>query len=265
MDSTGPKLPSYAKPPLIEVVCGVQFEEIPAFSSAHYGLFWEAIREEYPTTEDRAPLAQILESAGGTEIRTIVIEATQPPPIRRVFYVDRSQNYLIQLQPSRLLTNWRKVRDDDEYPRFSTALERFQTAWQKFSAFLKRQAFAQARGTQYELTYINHLVAENETFPAAIEKYISMVSWPTELRPPDTAAFKLRFPMTGGFMHLTLNHGKREKDGKAVVVVDLTARGPARDDFADLGDWFQRSHENIVRAFDWISTDEAHRLWEKQS
>jgi len=37
-------MPSYENPPVIEVVCGVQFKPIKNFLSVHFGAYWETIK-----------------------------------------------------------------------------------------------------------------------------------------------------------------------------------------------------------------------------
>lgn len=44
-------LPEYRLPPVIEVVCGVQFAPIPGFLSVHFGEFWQRVKEAYPKAE----------------------------------------------------------------------------------------------------------------------------------------------------------------------------------------------------------------------
>ena len=39
----------FTKSPLIEVVCGVEFNA-PEFSSVHFGMYWQAIQERFPSS-----------------------------------------------------------------------------------------------------------------------------------------------------------------------------------------------------------------------
>jgi uncharacterized protein (TIGR04255 family) len=96
-------LPEYSDPPVNEVVCGVQFDALTTFKSSHYGRFWDRVREQYPITEDHPTLALIGEAPPDPVIFDL-------PPLRRVFYIESAGNYLIQLQQTRFLTNWRKVK-----------------------------------------------------------------------------------------------------------------------------------------------------------
>ena len=49
-------LPSYKIPPVIEVVCGINFKKIAQFKAPHFGLFWQKLRGDYPTCKHASPL-----------------------------------------------------------------------------------------------------------------------------------------------------------------------------------------------------------------
>lgn len=262
-------LPEYKSPPLIEVVCGVQFEPLTAFSTVHFGEFWQRIKQDYPRTEDREPLPEMFEGRSGLEPAEPA--AYQMPPLRRMFYIEASDVFLLQVQPSRFLANWRKEKETDRYPRFSTAYDRFVKGWKLFLAFLKDTGLGLPQTNQYELTYINHVVEGGTLFPAGIQDYMPLFSWGSaqsgEFFPPPRAAnFRFQFPLPNakGTLHVTVNHGQRKSDRKGVLVIDLTARGQARKDWSDMDDWFSIAHEWIVRGFTDLTSTAAHRLWGRE-
>lgn len=263
-------LPEYRKPPVIEVVCGIQFAELTAFASVHFGEFWQRIKEMYPKTEDKPPLGDALEVGPESGVKAELM-AFDMPPHRRVFYVDSSTNFLLQVQPSRFLANWRKVRDTDEYPRFATAYERFLKGWTLFLEFLKDMGLPRPEANQYELTYINHILALDESFPAGIQQFLPMFSWRGGqsikfLPTPRSVAFGFQFPLPEprGTLHVTVNHGFRKSDRQGLLVLDLTARGNARKDWSDMNEWFSVAHEWIVRGFTDLTSPAAHQGWERQ-
>lgn len=51
-------LREFSRPPLIEVVCGLQFAPLDLLT-VHIGDFWQMVRDRYPSFEDHAPLADI--------------------------------------------------------------------------------------------------------------------------------------------------------------------------------------------------------------
>lgn len=263
-------LPSYRRPPVIEVVCGVQFEQLPSFSSVHFGKLWRHVEAEYPRTEDREPVAEIFERGPDAEVKDEVV-TLGAPPLRRVFYITEDGNYLLQVQPSRFLANWRKRHEHDQYPRFTAAYARFASGWETFLAFLGQEKLGSPRVNQYELTYINHIFEATEAFPEGMQEHLRFLSWRNTrslgfLPAPRVANLRVQFPLANGkgVLHATVTHGLRASDKKGVMVLDLTARGPARSDWSDMKGWFDLAHEWIVRGFTDLTTAEAHQRWERE-
>jgi uncharacterized protein (TIGR04255 family) len=261
-------LPEYRLPPVIEVVCGVQFAPIPGFLSVHFGEFWQRVKEAYPKAEDRPPLVDVREDDQGTAAPTEFLEL---PPLRRAFYADTTGNSLLQLQPSRFLSNWRRERPEDSYPRYTTAMSRFLEGWRTFVSFASETGLGQPKANQYELTYINHIVEHSAPYPAGMESFLPMFAWSAAqscgfLSPPEAANFRLQFGLPDGMgrLHVTLSHGRRKTDGKGVLILDLTARGPARSDGSDMDAWFTIAHEWIVRGFTDLTSAAAHQAWGRE-
>lgn len=261
-------LPHFDLPPVIEVVCGVQFEAPAGFGSVHFGRFHEMVRDEYPDVEELAPLVEAFEGPLGVQAHGQI--TFELPPLRRLFFKATNGNFLLQVQPTRFLTNWRRVRTTDEYPRFSAAFERFTSGWNAFLGMLGKNGIAAPRINQYELTYINHLGQPGDTFPAAFPKYLRFAPWGAGpdalLRDPKAGMFRLTYPLgsTTGSLHVTVNHGVKAENQQPVMVIDMTARGPAAPDGSDMKSWFDLGHEYIVRGFTETTSDEAHRSWRRK-
>jgi uncharacterized protein (TIGR04255 family) len=260
-------LPEYEKPPVIEVVCGVQFDHLRGFSSVHFGEFWRRVKKDYPRTEDKPPLGEAFDDRPVPESKVEMVEF----PIPRVFYIDSSGNYLLQVQPSRFLANWRKEKEQDQYPRFNEAQRRFLEGWNIFVGFLKDVDVGTPSVNQYELTYINHILEEEKSYPLGIQHYLPVFSWTSAqsikfLPPPRSVGlrFKFRLPDSKGTLNVTVDHGQRLVDRKGILVVDLTARGPARKDWSDMDEWFSVAHEWIVRGFTDLTSQVAHREWRRR-
>ena len=262
------ELPSYRRPPVVEVVCGVQFEELTSFSSIHYGKFGSRIAAEYPRTEDQQPLAEVFEHAQAAKEEVVTFAL---PPLRRVFYISDDQNYLLQVQPTRFLANWRRRVEEDQYPRFPTAYERFLRGWHQFNDFIRTEGIGVPKVNQYELSYINHILESNVPFPEGIQEHLGFFTWKGAqvlkfLPTPRAANFRIQFalPDGKGTLHVTVNHGKRATDGKGVVLMDLTARGPGKANASDMDAWLKLAHEWIVRGFTDLTAVEAHKRWERE-
>lgn len=194
--------------------------------------------------------------------------ATDIPPLRRVFYIDSTTNFLLQLQSSRFLSNWRKRQPSDQYPSFEAAYSRFSRGWNDFLKFSKESGFPVPEANQYELTYVNHIHQTTEAFPVGIQRILPLLSWKTArsanfLPDPTSLACRLQFnfPESKGRLHVAVSHGLL--DGKGLLVVDFTARGSARKDWSDMHDWFSMAHEWIVSGFTDLTSSDAHSTWRR--
>jgi len=193
---------------------------------------------------------------------------TALPPLRRVFFLDQTRNFLIQVQPSRFLSNWRRIQDNDVYPRFDRIFDAFKANWRRFLAFLQASRVEAPAVNQYELTYIDHVLEGDVTLPAGIEESIPVFAWSkarsTNFLPaPGAVGLNMQFalPSAKGVLHVTINHGQRSTDRKNVLVMNLTARGPGRPDAGDLDEWFAVAHEWTVKGFRDLTSLTAHAKW----
>ena len=144
-----PELPDYGVPPLVEVVLGVQFEQLHGMGAVHYGCLWEAFREDFPRWEEKSPPAPAFElpRSGGSPHMSVRVELGGAM-LPRLWMLNDNDTRLIQVQPDRLVVNWRKVGGDDVYPRYEAIREQFTEVVDKFSAFLAEQGLDELRANQ---------------------------------------------------------------------------------------------------------------------
>jgi len=256
--------PHFKHPPVVEVACGVQFEAIERWQTPHFGQFGATIRENYPDTEDHPPLARLRLDPG----TAFDPQWFSMPPLRRVFYVSPPGNFLIQLQPNRLLHNWRKVADTDEYPRFDAAFEKFTSAWTAFNSFLSSAGLPSTKPDVWELTYINHIVGRDAKFPRDMWSYLGFYGdspQATTSQEASSVAMQIAWPLPDnlGTLVLDVKHGNRVLDQSEVLVLDFTVRGRASDDPDAMKRWFGVAHDAVVNSFEKFTTPKAHLIWEK--
>src|SRR5437879_6133366 len=55
---------SFASPPVVETVLGVQFNALPKLTSAHLGDFWMTLGADWPDVTDAPPLPEEFERFG---------------------------------------------------------------------------------------------------------------------------------------------------------------------------------------------------------
>ena len=117
------------------MVYGTLFKPIHNLLAPHPGLIWEEFKPEYSHCQEVAPLAPTIESfeeKAGPEI-----QLTDVPPLPRIWFL-RDDGGIIQIQRDRLLHNWRKLKPEDEYPRYSNVIQSFRMALSKFETLLKK-------------------------------------------------------------------------------------------------------------------------------
>jgi uncharacterized protein (TIGR04255 family) len=254
---------TFSRPPVAEVVCGVQFHPLP-IQTAHFGTLWEKFRSSYGTTLDQPPLPQVIETNAGMPSSTFTWSAL--PELRRVFFVDGTRGRLVQVQPNRFHHNWQRRADDDTYPRFPELRAEFLDRWNDFRGFLDENQLPAPHVVQSELTYINHIPAGplwdgsglQSLFPWFAPRNAECVGAPeVEL------ALHYDLPECRGRLHVTIRTAVRARDSVRVVAMDLTARGAPEvlGESSDLSAWFGSARKAIVCSFAELTGPEAHKHW----
>lgn len=259
----------FRSPPVVEVVCGVQFELLAEFRSAHVGLFWQQVRETYPIARDAFALPPVVENFGAPSLQTLTPLFTigglaQPP---RVQLVDERGGQMIQIQNGRFHHNWEKQQADDQYRRYKNIRPAFVQRWEQFKRFVVDQALGSMRPIQYELSYINHVVA-GELWDQT-RGVGEVLPW---FAPPHSVVgnvFEPQFamhspvPKCRGRLHVTGKIGVRAKESQPVLALELTVRGaPATaGEDGDLVPWMDDARERIVRTFVELTSERARRSW----
>src|ERR1700731_3955262 len=93
----------FERPPIVELVLGVQFAPLQGLTSSHYGWFWkEFLGAEWVKAGDALPVLDQFETFGETRssgipaLRVILGQASSP---RRVQFTTESGERMIQVQP----------------------------------------------------------------------------------------------------------------------------------------------------------------------
>jgi uncharacterized protein (TIGR04255 family) len=270
--STPVPLPDYDLPPVIEVVCGMQFEALEGFQATAFGLLWQRFKTDYPTCEQQPPLAQVVERFGEPIAEEPRVELLNVPPLPRVFLIHKTPCWLVQVQNDRFLHNWRKLRDTDTYPRFPEVEKRFWSAWKQFLEFCREEGIGAPQVNQLEVTYINHILqGEGWDGTATIGGVFPDLSWRGQrsfLPSPESVAWKTSFllPENLARLHVSVRHALRRSDMKPVLLCELTVRGvPSILDESAIRDWFHLGREWIVRGFADLTGEGVQRdIWRRK-
>ena len=106
------------RPPLDEVVCGVQFGGVE-WSGVHFGLLYTQLDGRYQRTQQRPP---ILPSLFETSLRPAQVEVvvTHEPGNLLLWYESENSPFLLQVQKDAFFVNWRHQSGAFVYPHFHT-------------------------------------------------------------------------------------------------------------------------------------------------
>lgn len=260
-------LPTYDRPPVIEVVYGVQFDPLAEWRTPLIGVLWQTIKQAYPKFKEMPVLAPVIERFDHlAQTEQPSIEFLDRPPLPRLFFLDSNENWVLQVQHDRFLHNWKRMQDSDHYPRFNAVSERFFAAWTEFLNFLDSQNIPSPNITQLEVTYINHIPVERgKTVIDEIETDFMDLSWAQDhefLPRPELVTWTstFRLPENQGRLHISLRPGQRRKDKTSVLLLELTARGiPKSCTMPEIKSWFALGREWVVRGFADITKKNAQK------
>jgi uncharacterized protein (TIGR04255 family) len=252
--------PSFRKPPVIEVSFGIQFSRIEQWQTRHFGEFWSRVKDKFKGSADAPPLE--FQAGGPPTVQLLLL-----PPLRRVIFATEDQTSLLQVQDNRFHFNWRQLKTEDTYPRFGSLFPQFKEWFGVFSEFLQEKKLGEAKPIRFELTYINHIgVAED--FSKELERTVKLFNWsavsPQYLAAPTTvtAAWQFDMPDKLGVMGANLTHVKTA-ESKELLVLALNCVGESVD-LSQMDLWFESAHRSIVFGFTDLTTEAAHKLWERE-
>jgi uncharacterized protein (TIGR04255 family) len=150
-----PIRPKFHNPPLIERAISVAFKPLDGLSIGDYGLFWNEIQQEFPTSESMEPLA--LEIENFDDFRPIheAVRFLPGSTVPRAAFRNSTNGELVQLQKDRFGFNWIKTSDDHRYPHSEATLKRFFDILGKFEDFIARRSLGTLEFIQCDITNVN--------------------------------------------------------------------------------------------------------------
>jgi uncharacterized protein (TIGR04255 family) len=266
--TTGParKQLDFREPPLNEVAIGVQYTPIPGYSSVSSGGVWDLYKGTFPSVQEHPRIEPQFETFGGTNPNPGLQFRMGTPVSNRLWFVSHMQDELIQFQPDRFFTNWRRRAGGDQYPKFSHISQLFRNNLDLLANFSQSEFSHNLDINQAEVVYVNLIPVTDfdnlgfwldvwsgvekfklETFNANFTEVVNNSS--------DMPVARL----TCSIQSVMINGGS----GKAFSLT-LTFRGkPATNSIASAAEFIERGHQYIVERFVEITTTEAHKCWGK--
>lgn len=260
-------LPDFKEPPIDEVVLGVQFAPIPAYTSVYAGKIWNLFKDCFPKVEEQQLLQPQFETFGGANLQpSFKFQFGAPPAGSRLWFVSDDENNLLQFQPDRFLTNWRKRPNPQAYPRFEGLAESFRSNLSLLAQSLESDFQYKIDINQAEVAYIN-LIPVDDLSQAG--KWFSLWSGSLLNIEALNTSFTEVMVDTNGKAFARLIHEIQSvfaDDGRhKAFSLTLTFRGkPNGTDIQSAMEFLSTGRDAIVTRFGEITTGEAHKFWGRQ-
>jgi uncharacterized protein (TIGR04255 family) len=256
-------LPSFDRPPVIEVAVGVHFLQLPGLNTVSLvRLVDDLWRSAYPMTIEQ-PLMPPLALPGGGPTLAFQLQ-TGPPPVR-LWSLTEDQSLLVQVQHDRLLLNWRKLADGDPYPRYRRLREVFTGLWREFASYVgDHDDFGVLQPSIAEVSFFNRIPIRGA---AEIPEVIKALNPRWTLEKQIAVAYQIERDLSdllmNGGQNIVLNYhpvnGPMQLEISTRIGVD-TPDGNVSDVLAAL----DTAHQVGVLTFDELGTDNAHSRWGRQ-
>lgn len=258
-------LPSFRKPPVNEVVLGMQFAA-PLFGVVHVGAFYQRIRNDYPKVQQVPPLPLSFETfAPLPTVAPIMVPVV--PPFPRQWFISDDDEHLLQLQADHLFVNWRKRDEGRPYPRYSEVRSRFITAVEAFGAVMREDAIGAFVPNQCEITYINLIALSHNDDWGRPGVWVRL--WHDEQPATEGVQFTTRNLLAGPngqpFARLTTTMEAAMVNDVPMFQLSLAVKGrPPTEDAQGVLTFLDAGRKAIVIRFAEITTAEAQAKWERE-
>ncbi len=272
-------LPEFERPPLAEVVLGIQFDPLVRLRAVHLGSVWSTFSSRFPRSEDSEPLQptfERFESPLESQSLRWILDLGPRPPLPRVQFMNEGGDELLQFQRDRFVHNWRRVNAALTYPRYPSLRESFKSEAETLEHLISERVLGEFKINQCEVTYINHIISDEQwSHHCEAGRLFPMLAAMDSVKtdpPPEHVRFESAFVMSRpgtrpcGRLHVSIVAGFLKEGAKPMFGMALTARGEPLGDgidgamrFLDLG------HRWIVTKFTELTSEAMHVAWGKKA
>jgi uncharacterized protein (TIGR04255 family) len=253
-------LPSFDRPPVIEVAVGVHFLRLPGLNTVGLvRLVDDLWRSRYPRTVEQ-PLSPPLSPPGRGPMLAFQLQAGSPPI--RLWSLTEDESMLIQVQHDRLLLNWRKVKDDDPYPRYKRLRGDFAEVWQEFSSYVgDHDYYGVLQPSVAEVSFFNRVPMGSAT---EIPTFVKALNPEWSLSGQIATAYQLEREITdllsAGHQNIALNY-RPENEHTQLEISTRIEVDTATGETSEVLDSLDTAHRIGVLTFDAVTTENAHSAW----
>lgn len=255
-------LPSFERPPVVEVAVGVHFLQLQGFNSVALVRLADKWRGLYPKTQEQPALPPEA-PAGQGGVFTIQLQNSLPPI--RLWLLSDDESFLVQIQHDRLLLNWRKVQDNDPYPRYGKLRQDFSQLWSEFVQYIVDGDYGVLQPMLAEVTFFNRIPISGA---ADVPKFIASLNSQWTLEDHLATGLQFQRAIAGaasqhrGHQKIALAYQPElsflQLETSSLVMTDAEAT-----DSAAIFSALDEAHDAGVLTFDHTTTDSAHTQWGK--
>jgi uncharacterized protein (TIGR04255 family) len=269
-------LPDFREPPVAEVYLSIQFGPIAGFDATQMSKCCEAFGAAFPQVRYQQPLGHDIEQFGAPapvmpSALQFQIGATQDLYVRLALTSDDGAR-LLQIQPDRLVHNWRRQGNETDYPRYESIRDAFEKHTQTFWELIARAGLSAPVIDQCEISYINHIDAPEErggvSGAARVFSQLQAVPGAGDSLPQlEDMGLRARYIVKDrdqnlvGRLH-TLAQPSYRVSNSPGFHFSLMVRGrPPTPTLDGAVAFFDLGRRTIVRAFAALTTPEMHKVW----
>jgi len=258
------KNPTFANPPVSEVVIGLFFSPIATITNAHFGKFWEKNSEIWVSARDQNPIPIQLEEFGDTSAFGRLGLQISSDPSSRVQLFSRDRSRLLQMQREGFFYNWKKIEAED-YPRFQALRGEFFNHFENYSDFVLNETETKINPLQWEVTYVNS-IRKGELWNS-VSDWKDIIEGPFGF-PPSSLPISVESAASNwsyvigenlGRLRASISHAQQNSD---LLVVKLSTRGPILN---SIEEGIETGHSTIVNYFEELTSNRAHQFWNLQN
>ncbi len=237
--------------PVNEVIFGMQFDG-PILSINSVMEIIDIFKIDYPEITEHPPLPSIVESPNKPKTQRMLNTFYS-----RKHIIHKGKNKLIQVQPDRLLFNWRKEDTTEDYPHYDVVYKLFAQIVETISKKVNKDIGKKIN--QYEFTYVNHIYLNefgmNEYEPSNIFNIIQQKYQLKDIN----LEYSIPQEDIGGVLNTSIKSAKNKNDNRKLFVLENTCRGFSSS--TSMNKWFSSAHKILFDNFVNIITAKAKNIW----
>lgn len=273
---TGLAGPAFERPPVSEVALAVYFSPPLGLRTVDVGALYERWRDRYPTTLDQPVLPPVPVETFDTPTLGMTFQLGTPTG-SRVWFQTAGGERVIQVQPDRLVLNWRRTSPEEGYPSFSTLRPEFARVLADLEAVHDNLGLGPLAVGQAEVSYTNTIARQGLGQPSGEPLTVPDVLTPwsgvhTDAFLPleEDVRLDLRYripgsgPASSGRLYVGMQPALSPAPGlpESVFLLQLFARGrPATPSTASGLDFLDLAHDWVVNGFVSLTTARMHKVW----